>query len=94
MEREEPEKEIIDKEYSALNQDEDMKNKQKDLEKSIRNEIISIIVSVFMSCTMFIFCDVFFKLATWNYYSTPVETLKFSMFFSVIVFTLLFAITK
>lgn len=52
IKKEEPEKEIIDKEYSTLNQDKDIKNKQKDIEKRIRNELISIIVSAFSSCTM------------------------------------------
>ncbi len=65
-----------------------------ELMKKIRNEIIGIAVSVFTASTIFIICDIFFKLVTWNTYSTPTESLKFAIPFSVVIYTLLFAITK
>lgn len=76
---------------------EENENKETDIDnwmKSFIKEIVSIAVSVFTAFTIFIICDIFFKFATWGTYSTPTESLKFSMFFSVVIYTLLFAITK
>lgn len=62
--------------------------------KQIIKEIISITLTVLIACTVFVVCDVFFKLATWNTYNTPAYSLKFSMLLSIIVYTLFLAFTK
>lgn len=89
------ENETMDKD--VLEEKEESRNEENDtIEwiKKIRNEIIGIAVSVFTASTIFIICDIFFKLVTWNTYSTPTESLKFAIPFSVVIYTLLFAITK
>ena len=62
--------------------------------KQIIKEIISITLTILIACTVFVVCDVFFKLATWNTYNTPSYSLKFSMLLSIIVYTLFLAFTK
>lgn len=90
------EEEIIDKEVLVEEKEESKNEGNNTIEwmKKIRNEIIGIVVSVFTASTIFIICDIFFKFVTWNSYSTPTESLKFSMLFSVVIYTLLFALTK
>lgn len=62
--------------------------------KQVRKEMLSISLTVLIGCTVFVICDVFFKLVTWNTYNTPSYSLKFSMLLSIIVYTLFLAFTK
>ena len=95
-EKKENETKVSDKEIVEEEKEESKKETNDTVEwmKKIRNEIIGIVVSVFTASTLFIICDIFFKFTTWNTYSTPTESLRFSIFFSVVIYTLLFAMTK
>lgn len=62
----------------------------KELEKEIKSFSLTFVIAI----TLFIVADVFFKLVTWNVYSAETYTYIFSMFFSFVVYTLIWALTK
>ena len=62
-------------------------------EKELKNKIISVIISIIIAMTVFILCDMFFKLTTYNSYSCWYIPI-FEILFGVIIYSFLCAICK
>lgn len=64
------------------------------MEKELKREVISLSIVLVIAYTLFILCDVFFKLVTWGGYSADTNSYKLTMLFGVIVYTFILAFTK
>ena len=62
--------------------------------KQEKKEIIGLSLATTIALSIFILCDMFFKMVTWSIYNTPIYSLRFAMLLSVILFTTFLAITK
>lgn len=63
-------------------------------DKELKNEIISISIVGIIASTLFIICDMFFKIVTLKTYVLLKYTLKFTILLGIVVYTLFFALTK
>ena len=64
------------------------------MEKELKREVISLSIVLVIAYTLFILCDVFFKLVTWGGYSADTNSYKLTMLFGVIVYSFILAFTK
>ena len=62
--------------------------------KQEKKEIIGLSLATTIALSIFILCDMFFKMVTWSIYNTPIYSLRFAMLLSIILFTTFLAITK
>ena len=69
-------------------------NSGNDWNKKITKEITCIIVTVIFACTMFMLADAFFRIVTWGSCDLRMESIKFAMFFGIVIYTLLLAMVK
>lgn len=67
---------------------------EKDPQNEAINEIACIAITVFIACTMFILADAFFRIVTWERCDLRMESIKFAIFFGIIIYTLLLAMFK
>lgn len=63
-------------------------------DENLAKELITVAVVSMIAMSLFVISDMFFKLVTWKYYTIEYFAVAFTVFFSLIVFSLLWAITK